>query len=194
MSWTAPVVQQIPVLAQPHAVADAVRAAVVQSLRDGGRAVRLAGVHRAVDVVVQDELERFLVVLGRVSVFRSSQIEAEDAAVLVGDRELGESQRDLRAHVADAADEDPGEDPRLPGGRAEPLEDRLHDHRGLEPLLQMEHGRVANLDQLAVLRGGVDGQLVRGAIEGVLRLQDAEGDVEPLQVLLEAAVPLADLH
>jgi hypothetical protein len=29
---------------------------------------------------------------------------------------------------------------------------------------------------------------------GRVRLQDAERDLEPLEVLLEAAVPLADLH
>ena len=58
----------------------------------------------------------------------------------------------------------------------------------------MQHRRVAHLDQLAVLGGAVDGQLVRGPVERVLGLQDAQRDLEAFQVLLEAAVPLPDLH
>ena len=55
------VVEQVAVLAQPRAVADAVRAAVVDGLGDRLGAERLAGVGGAVDVVVEDELERLVV-------------------------------------------------------------------------------------------------------------------------------------
>ena len=67
-------------------MADAMRSAVVESLRDGGRTVRLARVHGAVDVVVEDELEGLLVVLGGIAVLGAGEVEAQDPAALVGDR------------------------------------------------------------------------------------------------------------
>jgi hypothetical protein len=56
-------VEQIAVLDEPRAVTDAVRAALVDRLVDRVRAERLAGVRGAVDVVVDDELERVAVEL-----------------------------------------------------------------------------------------------------------------------------------
>ena len=58
----------------------------------------------------------------------------------------------------------------------------------------MEHRRVAHFEQLAVLPGRIDRQLVSGAIEGILGLQHAEGDLETLEVFLQVPVPLAELH
>src|SRR5438309_2776663 len=119
------VIEEIAVLAQPHAMPDAVRSAVVQRLGDGGRAIRLAGVDGAVDVVVQDELKRALMVLGGIPVLGAGEIEAEHPPVLVRDGELGEPQRGVRAHVADATDQHTRENARLPRRRAQTLDDRL---------------------------------------------------------------------
>ncbi len=100
------VVEQIAVLAKSAAVADAVRAADVDGLRNRLGAVGLARVDRDVDVVVAHELERRAVVLGGVVVLGAREVEPDDAAALVGDRELRHLERVLGGHVADAADDD----------------------------------------------------------------------------------------
>ena len=91
------VVEEVAVLAQAAAVADAVRAADVDRLGDRLGAVGLARVDGHVDVVVANELERRLVVLGRVVVLGAREVEADDAAALVRDRELRHLERAARA-------------------------------------------------------------------------------------------------
>ena len=83
------VVQQVAVLAQPAAVADPMRAASVQRLRDRGRAVRLPRVDRDVDVVLAHEAEGVEMLLGRVVVLGAGQVETDNAAVFVRDHQLG---------------------------------------------------------------------------------------------------------
>ena len=82
------VVEEVAVLDEPAAVPDAVRAADVNGLGDRRRSVGLARVDGAVDVVVADELERVPMILCGIVRFGAGEIEADDAAVFVGDREL----------------------------------------------------------------------------------------------------------
>jgi hypothetical protein len=127
------VVEEVAVLAEPAAVADAMRAADVDRLVDRLGAVGLARVDRDVDVVVADELERGAVVLGRVIVLGAGEVEADDAAVLVRDGELRHLERALGRHVADPADDDVRLDAVLVLRGAEALEHGLDHGREREP-------------------------------------------------------------
>ena len=121
------VLHQVPVLEQQRAVPDAVRPAVVERLRDRGRAERLAGVHGRVDVVLEDQLERRAVRLGRVVLLLPRQVEGQHALALVGHRQLGQRQRELRVHRADAADDHAGGHAELAARVVQAGDDRVHD-------------------------------------------------------------------
>ncbi len=188
------VVEEVAVLAQPAAVADAVRAADVDRLIDRLGTVRLAGVDGDVDVVVADELERRLVVLRRVVVLGAGEIEPDDAAVLVRDRELRHLERRLGRDVADAADDDVRLDAERLLRLVQAFEHRLDDLRQAQAPPRVEHRRVADLHVAHVLARGVLGELVRDARERLLGLHDLERDVEGLEVLDERAGVLAEVH
>ena len=79
------VVEEVAVFLEVGAVADAVRATVMQCLVNRLRSVALARVKGAVDVVVQDEEKRLAVFLGRIVFFLTRQIKGHHAAVFVSD-------------------------------------------------------------------------------------------------------------
>jgi hypothetical protein len=87
------VVQEVAALDEPRAVTDPVRAALVDRLVHRIGAERFARVCGAVDVVVDHELERVPMELGRVVDLGAREIEADDAAVLERDAELRDPQR-----------------------------------------------------------------------------------------------------
>jgi hypothetical protein len=154
----------------------------------------LSGVDGHVDVVVAHELERRPVVLRRVVVLRAGEVEADDAAALVGDGELRHLQRVLGGHVADPADDDVRLDAVLLLGLPQSLEHALDDGGQLEAATGVEHGRVADLHVADVLARRVLGELVRDAPQRVLGLHHAQSDVEGLEVLDERAAVLAEVH
>ena len=169
-------------------------AADVDRLGDRLGAVGLARMDRHVDVVVPNELEGRLVVLGRVVVLGAGQIEADDAAVLVSDRQLCHFERMLRGHVSDAANDDVRLDSVSLLRSAEPLEHTLDDRRQPEPAPGVQHRRVAHLHVTDVLARRVFGELVRNAPERFRALHHAQGHVEGFQVLDEASAVLAKVH
>ena len=89
-------VEQISVLAEPRAVPDAVRAALVDRLMDRIGPERLAGVRGAIDVVVDHELERRAMHLRRKVDLAAGEVEPDDTVALERDAELGDPQRLLR--------------------------------------------------------------------------------------------------
>src|SRR5688572_15338993 len=180
------VVEEAGVLAQARAVADAVRAAVVERLGDRGRPESLPGVDRRRQVVVGDEAEGALVVLRRVVLLLAGEVEGDDAAVLVGDGQLRQLERAARADVPHAADDDAGRQVELALGAPEPRQHGLEDGRQLEPLRLVEDRRVAHLHVPHVLGRAVLGQLVGDALERIRHLQHRQRDVERLEVVAQA--------
>jgi hypothetical protein len=174
------VIEQVAVLAQPRAVADAVRAAVMQRLGDRGRAERLAGVDRAVDVVVQDQVKGVEVVLGRVVAFGAGEIERHDAASLEGDGQFGQPHRDRRRERPDAADDDARLDAEPLFAFGQPLQDGVDDRGEAQAALLMQDRAEADLDVAAVLSGEVLDQFVGGARQRLGLLHDGKRHVEGL--------------
>ena len=78
------------VVDDPHAVAEPVGAAPLDRLPDRRQPERLAGVDREVGVLPLEVLERVEVAGGRVPRLGAGDVEAGDAAVAPGDRELGD--------------------------------------------------------------------------------------------------------
>ena len=117
------VAENVRILARPRPVSDAVRAAVVERLRDALRAERLARVHGHIHVVPHHVIERLAVRLRRVVLLRAREVEADHPAAVVGDGDLRELEGEARAQVPDAADDRAGLDP-VPAPR--PLEAGRH--------------------------------------------------------------------
>ena len=173
---------------------DAVRAADVNRLGDRLGPVGLSGVNRDVDVVVAHQLKRGAMVLGGVVVLGAREIEPDDAAPLVRDRQLRHLERALGRDVANAAQDDRRLDAvRLLRG-AQPLQHRLDDARQLQAAPRVEHRRVAHLHVPHVLLRRVLGELVRDARQRVGGLHHAQRHVERLQILDERAAVLAEVH
>jgi hypothetical protein len=169
-------------------------AADVDGLGDRLGSVRLPRVDRDVDVVVANQLERGPVVLGRVVVLRARQVEPDDAAALVGDRQLRHLERVLGRDVADAADDDVGLDAVLLLRHPQAREDALDHRRELEAAPRVKHRRVADFHVADVLARGVLRELEGDARQRLLGLHDAQGDVERLEVLDERAAVFAEVH
>jgi hypothetical protein len=136
-------------------------------------------------------IEGLAVHLGRVAALTAGQIEGDDAASLVGDRELGEAVAVPRVHVADAAEDHAGGDAEVPLGPAKAVQDGIVDAGERQAPAGMEHRRIAHLEMPDVFVGGVFGEFVGGALEGFLGLHDRAGDVEGLQVFDEVLADLA---
>lgn len=154
----------------------------------------LAAVHRRVDVVLGDELERLPVGLGRVVLLLPRQVERQHAAALVGHRQLGERQRDLGRHRADPADDDARGNVQ-PGARvAKPGDHRVHDVLERQAPLAVQDRRVAHLEVADTLGRAVLDQLVGDAVEGVLLLHHRQRDVEDLEVVRQVPRALAGLQ
>src|SRR5580704_2349217 len=141
-------------------MADAMGATYVDGLRDRFGSVSLAGVNRDVDVVVSYELERCLVMLGRVVVLRAGEIEPHDPAALVRHGELRHFERALGRHVPNAADDDVRLDPMLLASLPQAGEHTLDDGRELEATPRMQHRRVAHFHVSNVLARSVLRELV----------------------------------
>ena len=188
------VVEEIAVLPETAAVADAVGAADVDRLSHRLGAVGLARVDRAVDVVVPHELEGLLVVLGRVVRLGARQIEAHHAAPLVGHGELGHLVARLRRDVPDAAEDHARFDAVRLAGPAQAVQHRLDDGGELETVLRVQHRRVPHLHVADVLEVGVLGELKGDALESVLLLHDLQGELEALEIVDQGAevAPCAD--
>jgi len=104
------VVQQVAVFFEANAVPDAMRAAVMNRLMDRFRPKVFTRVKRRVDVVFQDQIERFAVVFCREVFFDAREIETDDAAVLERDRQFGEAIGYFRRDATNSADDDAGLD------------------------------------------------------------------------------------
>jgi len=74
------------------------------------------------------------------------------------------------------------------------LEHRLYYLSEPQTATRVQHRRVADLHVADVLRRGVGGELVRGAIQRVGGLQHCERDVERLEILHQTAGGLADMN
>ena len=188
------VAHQVRVFVESGAVSDAVGAALVERLADAGRTERLPGVHGEVDVVLEHQLERRAMRLGRIVLLLTREIEAQHPAPLVGHRQFGERVRDSRTHRADPADDHPGREPELGPGGGEPGDHRLDDLGIGQAMAAVEHRRVAHLEVLHVLGRGVLGQLVSDPLERRLLLEDAQGEIEDLEIVGEAAGAPAGLE
>ncbi len=188
------VVQQVAVLDEPHAVADAVRAAEMDRLVDAFGAVGLARVERAVDVVGQHPAKGLPELLGREVLLRARQIEAHHTLVLEGDGEIRELVARLRAHVTDAADDDAVADAVLLLSGFQALDDGLDDGMQREPLLLMEDRAVAHLDVADILLGRVLRQLEGRADEALVGLHHGQRHIEGLEVFHQRRAILALLH
>jgi hypothetical protein len=183
--------EQVTVLGEPGAVADAVGAAEVERLGDRLGAVGLAGVDGRGHVVGEDEREAAGVVLGGVARLTAGEIEGHHPPRLVGDRQLGEPKALRRVDVADAAYDDTCGNVEITLGLAQAAQHRVDDAGEREPLARVQDGGVAHLEVPDVLPGSVLGELVGGALEGGLGLEDRAGDVEGLEVVDEAVADLA---
>src|SRR5690348_4940278 len=83
-----PLRSDLDVVDDAHAVAEPVGAAPLDRLPDRGQAERLTSVDGEVEVLPLQVLERVDVTGGRVTGLRTGDVEADHAAVTVGDREL----------------------------------------------------------------------------------------------------------
>ena len=91
---------------EASAVADAVRAAVLNGLPDGFFSEAFAGVNGDVEILALDIVEGVDVFFGRVAALFTGEIETDDAALAEVDGELGHFERDV--HIAHGADDQAG--------------------------------------------------------------------------------------
>jgi len=121
-------------------VANPVRPTHVNRLVYRRRPVCLAGVNGHRDVVVADELERTEVMFGRMIVLGAGQVECHHASVLVGHCKLRHFERRFGRDVADAAENDVGNDAVVFLRVPEPRQHGFDDGREPEAALGMQHG------------------------------------------------------
>ena len=142
-------------------------------LRDGLGAVRLARVDRTIDVVVAHQLKRGPVMLGRKIGLGARQVEANHAAALVRNGQLGHLIRRFRGNVTDPAQDDVGFDAVGLARTAQAVEHRFHDLGQLQAALRVQHRRVAHFHIAHVLAVRVFGELEGNALERGFGLHDA---------------------
>src|SRR5437867_6495401 len=168
------------VLDQANAVPDAVCAAVLQSLPDRWRTEGLASVNGDREVLAPTELERLEVSLRRMARFLTGDVEADDALLAVGDRELGHLQR-IRA-VPHRADDLAQRDGIAGFGPLEAANDRGDDLFEIHAALRAEDRRVADLPVHDPVARQVLAALVRDALDRVRGLHHRDGVREATQV------------
>jgi len=137
------------------------------------------------DVVIADELEGAKMMLGRVIVLGSRQVERHYAAVLVSHRQLSHFERRLGRDVPDAAENHVGNDAMVFLGIPKTGQHGFDDGREPETAPRMEHRRVAHLHVANVLGGSVLAELVGNPVERLRGLQNLERHVEGFQVVDE---------
>jgi hypothetical protein len=177
---------ELAVLPQARAVADPARIARVQCLVDGRRAECLAGMDGHRHVRVGGDLERRLVVDGRMPAFGAGEVERDDAPAPVRHGQLGHGNGDLHRQVAQAADDERGRNVVLRLGPAQAAQSGIHHLLRRQPATDVEFGAEADLHVADVLGGRVRRQLVGDALDGRRRLHQLQRDLEALQVVHEA--------
>ena len=133
------------VLHQSSGVTDPMSTAVLDRLPDGGEAKRLSRMNGDVEITPAKEMKRFIMICGRVPRLVASQIKSDHSTISELNRHLRRTQRNLRVHMPQGADDDPDIDAGALTPDSDPVQYRLENRCRIEPLLDMKNRCEPNL-------------------------------------------------
>ena len=173
------------VLEQPRPMPQAHRVAPGDRLGDRLRAGRFSSVDGDPEPAGQRDVERRPMDTGHPAGLSAGQVERHHAVVPHPDRMFRNPHRDRRVVVAERAIDDPGLDAELPFATGKPP---LLGHDDLverQALAGTEVGAISNFEIPEVVEGGVFDHLVGDLLDRLGGLEQRDGEVEPLEELLE---------
>ena len=148
----------------------------------------------AVNVVVENQLERPEVLSGGVVDLGAGKIKSNNTAMFERNRQFCHSQRRFGAHRTNAAKNHAEANAEVAVGHAKASKNGFDDIGQTHARTGMKHRGVANLDVANAFIPRVFGQLIRGSDQALFALHDRESDVERLEVVVEGTADVARIE